>query len=47
MCGRVVKFVVTSNRWKAELDKLPEEDSAWLWDNSVYVYVDRLLWIAR
>ena len=41
-----VKFVVTSNRWRAELEKLPVEDSSWLWDNSVYVYVDRPLWVA-
>ena len=41
-----VKFVVTSNRWKAELDSLAREDSSWLCDNSVYVYVGGPLWIA-
>ena len=41
-----VKFVVTSNRWKSELDDLAREDSSWLSDNSVYVYVDRPLWQA-
>ena len=40
-----VKFVVTSNRWRAELEKMPQEDSGWLMDNSVYVYVDRPLWL--
>ena len=40
-----VKFVVASNRWKAELDKFPAEDSSWLCANSVYVYLDRLLWV--
>ena len=40
-----VKFVVASNRWKAELDKFPAEDSSWLCANSVYVYVDRPLWV--
>ena len=40
-----VKFVVTSNRWWAELQKLPYEDSQWLWQNSVYVYVDQPLWV--
>ena len=44
--AHAVKFVVTSNRWKAELDKLPAADSRWLEDNSVYVYVDSPLWIA-
>ena len=40
-----VKFVVASNRWKAELDKFSAEDSSWLCANSVYVYVDRPLWV--
>ena len=38
-----LKFVVMSNRWRAELEKLPQEGTGWLPDNSVYVYVDRLL----
>ena len=44
--AHAVKFVVTSNRWKAELDALPAADSRWLEANSVYVYVDSPLWIA-
>ena len=39
-----VKFIVTSNRWWSELQRLPHEDSQWLWNNSVYVHVDHPLW---
>ena len=34
-----LKFVVMSNRWRAELEKLPQEGAGWLSDNSLYVYV--------
>ena len=40
-----VKFVVTSNRWYWELQMMAFEDSDWLWLNSVFVYVDRPLWL--
>ena len=40
-----VMFVVTSNRWQAELHKLQYEDSEWLTHNSVYVRVQQPLWI--
>ena len=43
--AHAVKFVVTSNRWWAETERLPREDSDWLWQNSVYVYVDQPLWL--
>ena len=41
-----VKFVVTSNRWWQELRRMPSEDSDWLWQNSVYVYIDQPLWVS-
>ena len=40
-----VKFVITSNRWMKELRELPREDRDWLLQNSVYVHVDRPLWL--
>ena len=40
-----VRFVITSNRWWPELMRMPAEDAAWLWQNSVYVYVDAPLWL--
>ena len=40
-----VKFVITSNRWWREVVRMPAEDAAWLWQNSVYVYVDAPLWL--
>ena len=40
-----VRFVITSNRWWRELARMPAEDSAWLWHNSVYVFVDAPLWL--
>ena len=40
-----VRFVITSNRWWRELMHMPTEDASWLWQNSVYVYVDEPLWL--
>ena len=42
-----VKFVITSNRWAKELREMAWEDSEWLWQNSVYVYVDRPLYMLQ
>ena len=42
---RRVKFAITSNRWWLELMRVPAEDAAWLWQNSVYVYVEQPLWL--
>ena len=35
-----VKLIATSNRWWRELVRMPAEESSWLWQNSLYVYVD-------
>ena len=40
-----VMFVITSNRWQAELNKLLYEDAEWLTRNSVYVRVQQPLWL--
>ena len=40
-----VMFVITSNRWHAELNQLLYEDSEWLRHNSVYVRVQQPLWL--
>lgn len=42
-----VKFVITCNRWAKELAGMPWEDSEWLWQNSVYVHVDRPLYLQQ
>ena len=34
-----------SNRWLLELMRVPAEDAAWLWQDSVYVYVEQPLWL--
>jgi len=41
----MVKMVVCSNVWEAEKSKLPQEHQEWLDSNSVYVHVDRPLWV--
>jgi len=37
-------LVITSNRWKTEVEQLPRCDSDWLEANSVYVYVSEPLY---
>ena len=40
-----VKLVVGSNVWMKELDKLPKESADWISSNSLYVRVDRPLFV--
>ena len=41
----MVKMVVCSNVWSAELEKLPKEHQEWLAANSVFFVVDCPLWV--
>jgi hypothetical protein len=40
-----VRMVIASNRWQMELEALDEVDRAWIVANSVYVLVDRPLYL--
>ena len=42
----MVKMVICSNVWAAELDQLPKEHQEWLAANPVYYLVDRPLWVS-
>ena len=41
-----VLLVVCSNKWRAELQELSDEDREWLERNQVYVHVTEPLWLA-
>ena len=40
-----IRLVIASNVWASELARMDPEDREWINDNSVYVFVDRKLWV--